>query len=116
VIPFKVFGGTFRVAPATRDLPAKACLTTTRRVIAESGSVSASQGGEAFLDGKPIGQLTVAYLRLPPRTLISSLPDGARRASLFRAGFVGAWTYLVLALAILAAWVAGLRMVVRSRS
>ncbi|HET8672474.1 MAG TPA: hypothetical protein VFL87_02480 [Thermoleophilaceae bacterium] len=116
LIPFKEFGGTFRIAPAARDLPARACLTATKQVIAESGSVSANQGGEAFIDGKPIGQLTVVYLKLPPRRLISALPDGAQRASLFRAGFVGPWTYLVLALVLVAAWAAGLRLVFRSRA
>jgi hypothetical protein len=114
VIGSKRFGGTFRIAAPGRDVPARACLTVTQRV-AESGSLSANQGGEALLDGKPIGQLNVAYLRLPPRTLISTLPDGARRASLFRAGFVGPWTYLVLALVIAAAWVVGVRFVARSR-
>jgi hypothetical protein len=112
VIPSSEFGGTFRIAPPARDVPARACLTSNRRIV-ESGSVSANQGGQALLDGKPIGQLNVAYLRLPSRTLISTLPDGARRASLFRAGFVGAWTYLVIALVLVLAWTVGLRIVTR---
>jgi hypothetical protein len=115
VVPFTEFGGTFRIAPQSHDVPASACLTTNRR-IAESGSVSANQGGQALLDGKAIGALNVAYLRLPGRTLISTLPDGARRASLFRAGFVGAWTYLVIALLLVLAWILGVRIVARGRT
>jgi hypothetical protein len=37
------------------------------------------------------------------RSLIALLPDMAERASVFRAGWVGPWTYLVLALLVLVA-------------
>jgi hypothetical protein len=108
------FGGQFRIAPPGREVLASACLTASRALVAESGMTSASRGtGEAFLDGKSIGALTVSYVRVPSRNLLSALPAGVHRASLFRAGFVGAWTYWVLAALMLVIWAVGLRLVVR---
>jgi hypothetical protein len=114
VAPVGTFGGEFRFHAPGRELQASACLTARRPLIAESGMPSTSTGaGTAFINGKRIGQLTVWYLRLPARRLISALPAGAHRASLFRAGFVGAWTYWVLAGVVLLSWAAGLRLLFR---
>jgi hypothetical protein len=109
------FGGRFRFAAPGREVPASACLTTARSLVAESGTFSTNSGtGAAFLDGKPVGgMLTVSYLHLPSRRLLSALPAAAHRASLFRAGFVGAWTYWLLAALVLIAWAVGLRLVLR---
>jgi len=108
------FGGEFHFAALGRDAPATACLTTSRTLVAESGMPSTSSGaGVASIGRKPIGMLTLSYLRLPSQRLVSALPAGAHRASLFRAGIVGAWTYWVLAALIMAAWAAGLRLVLR---
>ena len=108
------FGGQFRFAAPGRTVPASACLTTLRALVQESGMPGASGNtGAAFLDGKPIGMLSVSYLRLPSRSLVSALPSGTHHASLFRAGFVGAWTYWVLAAIVLLAWAVGLRLVLR---
>lgn len=108
------FGGRFRFAAIGRNVPATACLTAARALATESGMLGVAGGtGAAFLDGHPIGMLAVSYLRLPSRRLISALPAGAHRASLFRAGFVGAWTYWALAALVLIAWAAGLRLVLR---
>ena len=63
--------------------------------------------------GKPVGSPSIWSLRRPARRLISALPDGARHASLFRAGFVGPWLYGVLAVLIVAAWAGGIRLVIR---
>jgi hypothetical protein len=67
-------------------------------------------GGRRLLD-----DLDLAFER-GPRTLLSQAPAIAQRAALFRAGWVGTWTYAVLALllvlavpALLAAALAGLR-------
>lgn len=110
------FGGVFRFGSPGREAPATACLTASRALVAESGMPGVAGGtGAAFLDGHPIGMLTVSYLRLPSRRLISALPTGAHRASLFRAGFVGAWTYWLLAALVLIAWAVGLRLVLRGK-
>jgi len=107
------FGGQFHFAAIGRTVPASACLTTARPLVQESGMLGASGGsGAAFLDGKPIGMLSVKYLR-PGRSLLAALPSGARHASLFRAGFVGAWTYWLMAAVLLLVWSVGLRLVLR---
>jgi hypothetical protein len=112
--PATGFGGEFRFAAPGRELPASACFTSNRPLVAESGMPSTSSGaGRATIDGKAIGMLTVVYLKLPSHSLISAIPAGVHRASLFRAGFVGAWTYWVLGALILLCWAAGLRLVLR---
>lgn len=114
LVPSDKFGGEFRFSAVGREVPARACFTTARALATESGMFGTASGaGVAKLDGKPIGMLSVKYLRLPARRLIAALPAGAHRASLFRAGFVGAWTYAVLALLVLLIWMAGLRIVLR---
>lgn len=62
-----------------------------------------------------LDDLDLAFER-EPRTLLSQAPAIAQRAALFRPGWVGAWTYVVLVLvlvlavpALLAAALAGLR-------
>ena len=98
------------------DVPATACLTTNRTLIATSGQPSVGIGtGSGFIDGKPVGVPSIWFLRSPARRLVSALPAGARHASLFRAGFVGSFSYLVLAILIVLCWIAGLRLVLRQR-
>jgi len=98
------------------DVPATACLTTNRTLIATSGQPSPGTGtGSGFIDGKPIGVPSIWFLHAPARRLVSSLPAAARRASLFRAGFVGPFAYLVIAVLIVLCWVVGLRLVLRPR-
>jgi hypothetical protein len=107
------FGGTFSFAAIGRTVPASACLTAARPLVQESGMLGSAAGtGAAFLDGHPIGMLSVRYLR-PGRSLLSAIPSGARHASLFRAGFVGAWTYWLMAAVVLLLWALGLRLVLR---
>jgi hypothetical protein len=114
LLPAAGFGGEFRFAPLGRDSTASACLTTRDRLGAESGMPAAQpQAGAAYLDRKYIGQLSIWYLRLPPPRLVSQLPAAASRASLFRPGFVGGWTYAVLAALVLLCCAAGLRLVAR---
>jgi hypothetical protein len=108
------FGGEFHFAALGHTSPATACLTTTRALVTESGMPGTSTGaGDAFIDQQPIGMLTLSYARLPSRRLISALPAGAHHASLFRAGFVGAWTYWLMAALVVVLWAAGLRLVLR---
>lgn len=112
--PATGFGGEFRFAPVGHDGTASACLTSRDKLAAESGLPAAQpQAGTAYLDGKQIGQLSIWYLRLPPQRLVSQLPAAASRASLFRPGFVGGWTYALVAALVLLCCVAGLRLVLR---
>lgn len=107
-------GGVFPIAPFDRDTPATACITVRQTLPSIAGMPPGGSGeGQAYYDKAPSGRLAVAYLRLPARSLLSALPAGARHAALFRAGFVRAWTYALIALLVLAAWVAGLRLVLR---
>jgi hypothetical protein len=100
-----------------KDVPATACLTTNGTVVAMSGQPSPGTGtGAAFIGGKQVGVPSIWFLRSPPKRLLSALPAGAQRASLFRAGFVGSFTYLVLAILIVLCWIVGLRLVLRQRS
>jgi hypothetical protein len=100
-----------------RDVSATACLTTNGTVVAMSGQPSPGTGtGAAFIGGKPVGVPSIWFLRKPPKRLLSALSAGAHRASLFRAGFVGSFTYLVLAILIVLCWVVGLRLVLRQRA
>jgi len=72
---------------------------------------------EAFVDHKPqSSRVSVWFIDTHKRSLLSLLPTAARRASVFRAGFVGGWTYLVLLLLLPALWWAGLRSLVRRRA
>jgi len=69
---------------------------------------------QAFLHGKPLGaRVSVWFYDTQPRSLASLLGTAARRASVFRAGFVGAWTYLVAALFLPLLWWRGLRPLLR---
>jgi hypothetical protein len=107
----------FAFPPRGKDVPATACLTTSGTVVAMSGQPSPGTGtGSAFIGGKQVGVPSIWFLRSPSRRLVSALPDGARHASLFRAGFVGSWTYLVLALLIVLCWIAGLWLLLRQRA
>lgn len=52
----------------------------------------------ASVDGVSIpGYVAVRFLESRRRSVAAALPDGARRAALFRPGFVGSWTYVALA-------------------
>jgi hypothetical protein len=76
----------------------------------------ATIGPEAFVDHKPQqARVSVWFLDKRKRSLLSLLPAAAGRASVFRAGFVGAWTYLVLLLLLPVLWWAGLRQLLRGR-
>jgi hypothetical protein len=50
---------------------------------------------------------SLVFLRSRPRSLLSLLPTVFRRAALFRPGWVGAWTFWVLAGALLVAFALG---------
>ncbi len=113
-VPPGRFGAVFPFRPIGHEARARWCLTSSRPIVAGLGDVSANNyGGITTIDGKGVGLLNVAYLKLPSRSLVDALPAAARHASVFRAGFVGAWTYWLLVPIILLAWIAGLRVLLR---
>jgi hypothetical protein len=105
----------FRFKAPGRDVPAAACLTTDRPLAALSGQPTQGlRTGFSYLDGKPVGAPSMWFLHKPKPRLLSSLSTAAGRASLFRAGFVGAWTYAVIAVLIVLSWCLGLRLMLRA--
>lgn len=113
--PAGSFDTIFHFAAVGHAVPATACVTTSGTVSSAAGMPPGGNGeGTAYLDGKPVGRLTIGYLHYPRRSLLSVLPAGARHAALFRAGFVHAWTYALLAALVLCGWAVGLRLMLRS--
>jgi hypothetical protein len=108
------FDTVFHFAAAGHAVPATACVTTSGNVNSAAGLPGGNGEGSAYLDGKRVGTLTIGYLHYPKRSLLSVLSAGARHAALFRAGFVHAWTYALLAALVLCLWTVGLRLMLRS--
>ena len=74
-----------------------------RRVALYGGTAAAKTRSAATLDGSPLEvDLTVEFLRQRPRSALAALPDMFRRASVFSAGWVGPWTFWLLAAAVFA--------------
>lgn len=75
----------------------------SRKVAVYGNADAANRTSTATLDGKPLKtDLNLAFER-EPRSLATLAPAIADRASLFRAAWVGPWTYvLLLAVAVLA--------------
>jgi len=71
-------------------------------VLAESEAGDMSPGG-----GSAHLLMALLFTRPHPKSLLSLLPTVFSRASLFRPGWVGVWTFWVLAAGLLAAFVAG---------
>jgi len=109
---------TLRVGEIDTGRPLRVCLANEGdRPVAVYGAVGAAHApSSAYLDGRlRRNDLNLAFERAP-RSLLSALPVMAERASLFRPGWVGPWTYgVALALvaiavpALLALSLAGLR-------
>lgn len=93
-----------------------ACLRTSGTVgVFGSPALPATTRPQAFLDHKPLqARVAVWFVDKHPRSLLSMLGTAARRAAVFRAGFVGSWTYLLAALLLPLLWWLGLRTLLRS--
>lgn len=108
----------FRLTPLPRDASVRLCLRTDRPLGGVAGTpflVESIVGPVAQLDGKPIPhRVSVWFLEPHERSLASELPDAVRRAALFRAGFVGSWTYVALLALLPVLWFAGLRALIGS--
>ena len=59
---------------------------------------------DLIVGGKPVATLGLSLVMLPahPRSLLSMVPTAFARAALFKASWVGTWTFWVLAAALLA--------------
>lgn len=114
LFPGVVGASNFHFQPIGHDTLASWCLRAASPTIGEAGTLApTAYTGAAFVDGHAIGQLSQTFLHVPARRQIAALPAGARHAATLRAGFVGAWTYWLLAAVVLIACVAGLRLVLR---
>jgi hypothetical protein len=108
----------FTIPRAASGAPGILC-AQARGDVTVSGYAGLQANGrpEAFVDHKPqTSRVSVWFIDTHKRSLLSLLPTAAHRASVFRAGFVGAWTYLVLLLLLPLLWWAGLRSLVRRRA
>jgi hypothetical protein len=82
------------------DTVAVCVRNTGTRHVAVYGTVAlAHRTSHAELDGKPLNSdLAVRLERADGRSLLTRLPAAFRHAATFKAGFVGAWTFWLLAL------------------
>jgi hypothetical protein len=112
--------GTPQTAPVARVAPGqrvRVCVTNRgARWAFVFGDLGVPPEGEAFpsgprptitpanatVDGVGIGgDISMSFVSDRPRSLLSRIPEMFQRASAFRPGFVGPWTYWVLLVAML---------------
>ena len=94
------------VGHVTTRAPMRVCLRNagpTSVAVYGNGDL-ASRTSRIVLDGKPLGvDMALSFEHAEPRSAVSILPSMLGRASLWRAGWFGAWTYWVLAAVVLLA-------------
>jgi hypothetical protein len=102
----------FPIRPLARGAPVRLCLRTRRALAGVSGTpelVDRLTGPVSTVDGAPTShRVSVWFLEPRERSLASALPAAVRRATLFRAGFVGPWTYVALLALLPLLWLLGL--------
>lgn len=81
-----------------------------------SGRPSATSGAIALPSQSHGNAISLLFLRPQPQSLFSMLPTIFRRAMLFRPTWVGAWTFWLLAAAVLGAFALGAVAVARASS
>jgi len=132
VVSRRVPVGTFppELRAATVTVPLTRRIPSGRRVVVcirdESGAPVAVAGGPApgsagrlLIDRTPVASsgLALVFIRAHAPTLMSMLPTVFRRAALFKANWVGAWTFWALLAAVLAAFaVAGAAVATAART
>ena len=92
---------TATTGPVGADRTIAVCITNRdrRRAFVYGNADAAARASSAYTKGKRTGyDLALEFQRAEPRTLAGLLPAMSDRAALFRAQWVGAWTYWVLAL------------------
>lgn len=76
------------------------CITNrgARKSAIYGGVTAAAPNTEAYVGGGPTGSdLSLVFDRSEERTMLATVPDIFERASLFRPGWVGGWTFWLLA-------------------
>jgi hypothetical protein len=94
-----------RTVAAHRQL--QVCFATAGGAkVALLGSSQVNPTVHLIVGGKPVATLGLSLVMLPdhPRSLLSMVPTAFARAALFKASWVGTWTFWVLAAALLAAF------------
>ena len=105
----------FPIRATDRSAPVRLCLDSPS-VLSMAGQPSGPDPNTT-VDGKPVGaKVSVWFLHGSPRSVAGSLADAPSRAALFRAGWVGPWTYVLLPFVIVLLWLAGLRLLLRRGS
>jgi hypothetical protein len=92
---------TVRVGHVDAGRTVALCVTnhSRRPALLYGNGDAAARVSSAYAEGRPTGSdLALEFQRAEPRTLAGLLPAMFDRAALFRAQWVGAWTYWVLAL------------------
>jgi len=92
---------TVRVGHVDADQTIAVCVTNRSRrpALLYGNADAAARTSSAYTNGKRTGlDLVLDFQRAEPRSLAGLLPAMFDRAALFRAQWVGAWTYWVLAL------------------
>jgi hypothetical protein len=90
--------GVGRVAP---EEEVEVCIRNTgnSKAALYGGVTAAAPGTDARVAGAETGtDLTLLFERAEPRSMLATVPDVFRRASVFRPGWAGSWTFWVLAL------------------
>ena len=106
----------FRLEPAAREEAATLCVVPDGPLGGVGGSIelTSERRPQAFLGGEPLpSRIAVYFLEPGEPTTASMLDDAARRASVFKPGFVGPWLFALLPLLVAALTVAALRRLVR---
>jgi hypothetical protein len=102
----------FPIRATNRSGPVRLCLDSPS-VLSMAGQPSGPDPNTTVA-GKPVGaKVSVWFLHGSPRSVATSLADAPSRAVLFRAGWVGPWTYVLLPFVIVLLWLAGLRVLLR---
>lgn len=75
-----------------------------RRVVLAGGAAAARAGSSEYVNGKDAKvDVALVFDRGSSRSALAAVPDMFRHASLFRPGWVGAWTFWVLLVLVLLA-------------
>lgn len=88
------------VGPVRGSQRVEICVSNAgrRRAALYGNSTVAAPGTEARIGSRQLGNdLTLIFERGEPRSMLSLLPDVFERASVFRPGWVGTWTFWLLA-------------------
>nr|MBA2506852.1 DUF2142 domain-containing protein [Thermoleophilaceae bacterium] len=95
----------FDVEPLAKDARVRACVTGAG--LAVGGSEGPREDGTTAttVDGQPWpARATAAFLEPRPTSLFSKLGDIAERAALFKPGWVGPWTFALMAFVLVLLW------------